>query len=807
MRHLFAFLLPLLLVGCIQEAKWTWTGDTPGDAAVDGVTADGAGEVGSPDLKVEVDVCTPNCEGKECGDDGCGGTCGECDDEDLCDGEEICEDGQCIDGTALDCDDGNVCTDDSCEALQGCVHVALDGEPCEDGNPCTLDDVCVDDDCQGGAWNSCDDENPCTDDSCKVGAGCQNDAVPDGAEPACDDGNPCTEDLCASGDCANPLLPLDQLVIEDCLCEEDADCADLNDDNLCNGSLICDTEAEVPACMVDEETIVTCALPDSVAPECNVPVCVPDTGDCGMGYANEDGPCEDGNACTSGELCKDGECKNGGSVFCEDSNGCTDDSCDPATGCVNIPNTDSCDDDNDCTHTDLCSNGTCGGTEYECDQPEQCETVEGATCIGDGTCTYPTAPMDSMPCDDGNACNVGEACADGACAGGGELDCDDGNVCTDDSCNPVSGCVHVYNSKPCSDDDLCTTGDHCSNGSCVTTGTVDCEENEFCEAGLCQPLCGNGICDLEDTCETCPGDCDVCPAGCDPPCEWSKEECILATTGGWFCTPRMIEVSAGTFCMGCNNCAGSTVNDTDCYDREHPYHEVYLDSYEIDRTKVTASQYLSCVTAGGCTIPAGIGSNDTYQVAGKEDHPINYVDWSHGEAYCQWAGKTLCTEAQWEKGARGGCEHNGGVLNCKAQSRMYPWGNDAPTCSLAVMFGCSGDTQSVCSLSPAGDSPYGLCDMAGNVLEWTADWYGSDYYCAGSGADTSSPWTFCTECGSWPGSPAAWSNPGGPGSGSSRGIRGASFSFDVVFLRVSSRYSAAPSAVGDGLGFRCCRSE
>ena len=220
--------------------------------------------------------------------------------------------------------------------------------------------------------------------------------------------------------------------------------------------------------------------------------------------------------------------------------------------------------------------------------------------------------------------------------------------------------------------------------------------------------------------------------------------------------------------MGCNEAV-----DDDCFFDEYPYHEVYLDSYYIDVTEVTAADYAACVSAGGCTA-AGSGAYATYQVAGKESHPINYVDWYQAEAYCIWAGKRLPTEAEWEKAARG------------ADGRKYPWGNESPTCDVAVTSGCPGDTQPVCSVSPAGDSPYGLCDMAGNVFEWVADWYSSDYY------DTS---------------PA--NNPTGPNSGSTRVIRGGSFDYYAVGLRVSDRGGGYgfPSGGFVALGFRCARSE
>jgi formylglycine-generating enzyme required for sulfatase activity len=221
--------------------------------------------------------------------------------------------------------------------------------------------------------------------------------------------------------------------------------------------------------------------------------------------------------------------------------------------------------------------------------------------------------------------------------------------------------------------------------------------------------------------------------------------------------------------MGCNE----TV-DSDCLSNEYPYHEVYLDAYFIDRTEVTADAYAACVSAGGCTLP-GSGINSTYQEAGMEDHPVNYVDWYQAESFCAWAGKQLPTEAEWEKAARW------------TDGRRYPWGNEVATCQYAVMsFGCGApNTWPVCSKSPSGDSHYEACDMAGNVWEWTANWYSSGYYNQ---------------------SPA--SNPEGPTSGSARVFRGGGFYNNHTEQRVSIRGSIDPSFEdGVALGFRCARSE
>ena len=403
---------------------------------------------------------------------------------------------------------------------------------------------------------------------------------------------------------------------------------------------------------------------------------------------------------------------------------------------------------------------------------------------------------ETTDCPDGESCQAGQcqvSCGDALC-GAGEDQCNCPNDCTGDceGCCAETVCVAGIEPAQCGSE-----GEACLE--CATTG-------QTCLNQQCQCECGDGLC-----CDAETGGClEDCPPPCGVSCDPDLEDCVQSTTGQWVCAAKIVEVPEGSFWMGCNNCEGSQVNDEGCDLEEHPYHEVYLDSYAIDKTEATASQYGECVATGYCE-SLDPGLDCTFQEDGLEDHPVNCVLWSQAQTYCMWLGKSLCTEAQWEKAARGGCEKNGGPSLCKAQSRIYPWGNELPTCDLAVMFmgDCGAITRPVCSRSPAGDSPYGLCDMAGNVWEHAADKFGSDYYCAGNDADISPwPWTECDECETWPGWPDAWPNPSGPQDGGLfvRRGGGTGFSASHHFLRVSKRQWNQPYAPGVFTGFRCCRT-
>ena len=451
-----------------------------------------------------------------------GESCNGLDDD--CDGET--DEPDLVDGSYLElCDDGNGCTADTCTGLEGCVNQILNSGSCDDDDPCTVADHCLAGNCVGDLVQ-CDDENPCTDNVCTAIGGCEYPFAPG----ECDDGEVCTlGDHCVGGLCTGEPVACD--------CQVDADCADLEDGDLCNGTLVCDT-AKVPhLCVVAPGTEVSCPAPGGPHDFCLAAVCDPATGTCSEVLANEGLACNDADACTVNEVCSAGECGTGESVNCNDGNPCTDDSCEAGIGCVHTSNAAPCNDDDVCTTADQCADGVCGGGgTLDCDDGNACNGIEGCDvdvgclpgeplacddgnpcngpekcdpdlgcqageplqCDDGNLCTDDTCDPDTgcqqvpnqVPCDDGNACTVGDGCVNGKCAPGNALSCNDGSICTDDACAPATGCVHLLNTAPCDDGDLCTTTDSCSLGECKGTGSLPCEDGNLCTDDSCSPDSG-----------------------------------------------------------------------------------------------------------------------------------------------------------------------------------------------------------------------------------------------------------------------------------------------------------------------------
>lgn len=213
--------------------------------------------------------------------------------------------------------------------------------------------------------------------------------------------------------------------------------------------------------------------------------------------------------------------------------------------------------------------------------------------------------------------------------------------------------------------------------------------------------------------------------------------------------PEQVEVPATEFTMGCDDC------DPD----EAPPHLVRLAAFRIDRWEVTNAWYEPCVTAYGCgEVPDnGVGP----------DGPVTGLTYEDAADYCAWRGMALPTEAQWELAARG------------VEGRTWPWGEASPDCELAASRSCDGGLVAAGS-HPAGASPYGAEDLAGNAWEWVSDWYDADYYAT---------------------SPAE--EPTGGDAGGLRTVRGVDTWSDPAALRSSNREYAIPDARGPLVGLRC----
>ena len=175
----------------------------------------------------------------------------------------------------------------------------------------------------------------------------------------------------------------------------------------------------------------------------------------------------------------------------------------------------------------------------------------------------------------------------------------------------------------------------------------------------------------------------------------------------------MILIPAGTFLMGTTpeqvtRLASEFGYHTSWIDHESPQQEVDLPAYLIDKFPVTNKQYHAfCLATGHPPRPLwkeGVPPEDLM------DHPVCNVSHPDAEAYAKWAGKSLPTEAQWEKAARG------------TEGNLFPWGNefDENACCWN-RIGTGGLTTDQVDAHPSGASPFGVMDMAGNLFEWCSD--------------------------------------------------------------------------------------
>ncbi len=256
--------------------------------------------------------------------------------------------------------------------------------------------------------------------------------------------------------------------------------------------------------------------------------------------------------------------------------------------------------------------------------------------------------------------------------------------------------------------------------------------------------------------------------------EEQKSEKFLSRITGKDGAP-MVLVPAGEFTMGARD------DDKNAKINEHPAHQVYLDAFYIDQFEVTTSLYGKFFQKTKRD-PPKFWSNSVLKQHPKK--PVVGVSREDANAYCEWVGKRLPTEAEWEKAARG------------MDQPLYPWGSEQPNETLANFNHCCdfNDYEVLATVGSfqAGISPYGAYDMAGNVEEWVADWFGRKY------------------------KKGPTNNPKGPLGNStlSKAVRGGSWKDNALDLRASKRVSVGKFNVSssgttskavreNNLGFRC----
>jgi formylglycine-generating enzyme required for sulfatase activity len=274
---------------------------------------------------------------------------------------------------------------------------------------------------------------------------------------------------------------------------------------------------------------------------------------------------------------------------------------------------------------------------------------------------------------------------------------------------------------------------------------------------------------------------------------------LLTIEGSTFRMGTSME-EAGPAVVDCNqrdgaNCTEAMVTDS------IPIHSVTLDTFKIEETEVSVAQYVTflnylidrdnlttlphksacggqpCVLttsdAGGENSDISIVDGRYVARASRDNYPVTLVTWYGADAYCAAIGRALPTEAQWERAARGN------------QNSFYPWGMNWDE-TLANTSRSGADGIEPIDSYPKGQTTNGVLNMAGNVAEWTADWYSANYYNLSDGA----------------------TNPTGPASGDVKVVRGGSWDNPPLFARTVHRIDQfSPGEASYALGFRCVSNE
>ena len=274
----------------------------------------------------------------------------------------------------------------------------------------------------------------------------------------------------------------------------------------------------------------------------------------------------------------------------------------------------------------------------------------------------------------------------------------------------------------------------------------------------------------------------VCPGDSE---KFQKQLC---KDGRWVddgdCVSGSVTIPGGAFRMGCDKETEGT-----CPEDAVPTHEVALSSYVMDKFEVPVELFEKCISENVCTNdnaeePHYRTSSDSYQCnignPDRKNHPANCVTWRGAKAYCEWLGKRLPTEAEWENAARSG------------KVQIYPWG-DTPeaSCDNTVMKssanGCGSNTTSPVGSKPDGASELGIFDLSGNVAEYTGDWYEKKFYSTDEASQQDTQ------------------GPAEPEKDKYKVIRGGSYIYGESHTRSSFRSSAKLDDPAIDFGFRCVK--
>jgi formylglycine-generating enzyme required for sulfatase activity len=242
----------------------------------------------------------------------------------------------------------------------------------------------------------------------------------------------------------------------------------------------------------------------------------------------------------------------------------------------------------------------------------------------------------------------------------------------------------------------------------------------------------------------------------------------------------MVLIPAGSFLMGSGAgdvgavqaacLAASAGCNAGQFEDETPQHQITLKAFYIDKTEVTVAQFKEFVNATSYQTTSEAKGDPiqytwrAFDIPERQDHPVRWMSWHDANAYCQWAGKRLPTEAEWEKAARG------------TEGLLFPWGNNWDETRVP-----RDDTAPVTAFL-SGASPYGVLGMAGGVWEWIFDWYDPLYYQRGPTVD-----------------------PTGPGQTNDKVLRGGAFGNAMWQQRTAHRHFGGAAGYAHDHGFRCAK--